>query len=65
MRNSQKIKLAFWVKLSRKNVHIGISKGLVAWIAGGKSEAYEELGECRGRAASRSENKFSKDKVGN
>lgn len=51
--------------MSRKNVHIGKSKGLVAWIAGGKSEAYGELGECRGRAASRSENKFSKDKVGN
>ena len=46
MRNSQKIKLAFWVKLSRKNVHIGKGKGLVAWIAGGKSEAYGELGEC-------------------
>lgn len=53
MRNSQRIKLAFWMKLSRKNVYIGKSKGLVAWIAGGKSEAYEELGECLGRAASR------------
>ena len=59
MRNSQRIKLAFWVKLSRKNIYIGKSKGLVAWIAGGKSEAYEELGECLG------ENKFSKDKKGN
>ena len=65
MRNNQKIKLAFWVKSSRKNVHIGKSKGLVAWIAGGKSEAYKELGECLGRQHQGSENKFSKDKVGN